>query len=311
MKTINLLLSYILLSLLLFTYSSEITAETDILAQRGKGIVTQSVFEARVSKIPKKIRPATLRDGGRLQDLINDLLLQAQLVAAARDANFDTQKEIIDRMNLAADRELAGAWLQYYVESQPAADYEMLAQEYFQLHQNELLSEDKIDVSHILISTKERPDQEAMELANSIRQQLIENPAGFDTLVTEYSEDPSSVSNNGSFTNVKKGDMVRPFEDAAFAMKKNEISKPIKTEYGYHIIRLDAYYSSEKLTFESVKDKLIESQRLRHEERVMTNYLNDFGAQNVEMSQEALEELVRRQFGEDYIDPHNEGVDSE
>ena len=311
MKTSNLLLSYIVLSLMSLTYSSEIIAESEILAQRGKGIVTQSIFDARVSKIPKEIRRATLRDPGRLQDLINDLLLQTQLVAAARSADFDTQKEIIDRMNWAADRELAGAWLQYYVKSQPAADYETLAQEYYQLHQSELLTDDKIDVSHILISIKERPDQEAMELANSIHQQLIENPAGFDALVAEYSEDPSSSSNNGSFTNVKKGDTVKQFEDTAFAMKKNEISKPIKSMHGYHIIRLDSYYAPEISTFESVKDQLIDSQQKRHETRVMTNYLNNFSEQDVEMSAEALEELIKRQFGDEYVDPHNEGAESE
>lgn len=311
MKTSNLLLSSIALNLLLFTYSSESIAETEVLAKRGKGIVTQSDFEARASKIPKKIRRATLRDGGRLQDLINDLLLQAQLVADARDANFDARQDMIDRMNLAASRELAEAWLQYYVESQPAANYEELAREYYQLHQDEFLTKEKIDVSHILISTKERADQEALELANSIYQQLLENPADFESLVTKYSEDPSANSNKGKFTDVKKGDMVKPFEETAFALKTEEISEPVKSKYGYHIIRLDAYYAPEKATYENIKYELIETERKRHEERVMTHYLNDLTAQNVEMTEESLEELVRRQFEEDSADSHNKDDDSE
>ena len=78
----------------------------EVLAQRGKGVLTQTVFTARASKIPADMRLETLRNGTRLRDLINTLLLRAQLAADAREADFDKEQVIINRMYLAAETEL-------------------------------------------------------------------------------------------------------------------------------------------------------------------------------------------------------------
>ena len=60
-----------------------------MLATRGKGVVTQDEFAARADRIPADARVATLRNQNRLQDVINNLLLRAQLAADAKDAGFD------------------------------------------------------------------------------------------------------------------------------------------------------------------------------------------------------------------------------
>ncbi len=285
--------------------------DLDILAQRGNGVVTQEMFTARADKIPADIREPTLRNGNRLRDVINDMLLHAQLAADAREAGFDKGKIVVDRMQLAADNELAEAWLEHYIDMQPEANYEQLAREEFLLNQDKAFSPPKIDVSHILISTKERSDADAQALAEEIYQQLLTDPDLFDEKVTEYSEDPSASSNHGSFKGVKKGDMVKPFEVTAFALQPGEISAPVKTEYGYHIIRLDAYIPPQKLEFEDVKTQLIEKERKKHKDRVRRDYLEALTSLDVHMSEEQLGEMVSRQFGEKSIDPEVKADDSE
>lgn len=276
------------------------STDDEILALRGKGVVTQESFSARADKIPADIRRTTLRDGNRLKDVLNTLLLRAQLAADAREAGFDQEDIIKERMRLAAEAELGSAWLEHYVATQPPADYEALARENYQLNKDKMLSSPKIDVSHILISTEERSVEESKEIADSIAGKLKENPELFDQFVIDYSEDPSASANKGKFTGVKKGDMVKTFETVAFAMKKGEISGPVETTYGFHIIRLDAHIPPTRMEFDEVKERLIESERKRHEERVQTDYLNGLTALEVKMTKEALEEMVRRQFGEDY-----------
>jgi peptidyl-prolyl cis-trans isomerase C len=285
--------------------------DLDILAQRGKGVVTQEMFTARADQIPADIRTPTLRSGNRLRDVINSMLLKSQLAADAREAGFDKEKIVVDRMQLAAENELAQAWLEHYVDMQPDADYEQLAREQFLLNQENIISSPKIDVSHILVSTDKRSDEEAKALANDIYQQIEADPEKFDELVMEYSEDPSAKSNRGSFKNIKKGDMVKPFEDAAFALQPGEISVPVKTQYGYHIIRLDAYYPPRKQTFEEVKDQLIESERKKHRERIERDYLESLTGLDVQMSEEQLGEMVRRNFGDKRENPEAKDDDSE
>ena len=283
----------------------------EILAQRGKGVVSQQMFAARADKIPADMRAPTLRNGNRLRDVINSMLLRAQLAADAREAGFDLEQIVIDRMQLAAQNELAEAWLEHYVNIQPEADYEQLARENFLLKQEKLYSAPQIDVSHILVSTKERSDEDAKELAEDIYQQLLVSPDSFGDLVVNFSEDPSASSNKGSFKGVIKGDMVKPFEDVAFALKEGEISEPVKTDFGYHIIRLDAHIAPEELSFEDVKEKLIRVERKKHAERIKRDYLETLTSLEVHMTEEQLGEMVSRQFGEKSVNATATDEDSE
>ena len=292
-------------------YAEETLDEKEILAQRGNGTVTQKAFSARADRIPADIRFSTLRNGNRLRDLINNMLLRAQMAADARAAGFDKEPMVVDRMQLAAEQELGDAWLQHYVASQPEADYEQLARETYELNKESLLSSPKIDVSHILISTSERSDEDALLLVNSVHQQVVETPASFDELAIEYSEDPSVSSNKGSFTKVSKGDMVQRFEDAAFALQVGEISAPVKTEYGYHIIRLDGYYEPQMMTFDEVKTQLIKSERDKHRDRIRRDYMESLTSLDVQMTEAQLTEMVRRQFGEEYTTTEAGDEDSE
>jgi len=282
--------------------ASEQLDESEILAKRGKGVVSQTTFAARAAKIPADSRNQALRDRKRLQDVINTLLLRAQLAVDAREAGYDKEQIVIDRMKLAADSELAAAWVEHYIEMQPEADFEQLAREYYEFNKSGMMSEPKIDVSHILISNEERSDDEAKALADSIVKKIRANPASFDELVLTYSEDPSSTGNKGKFYKVKKGDMVSAFEEVAFALENGEISEPVKTEYGYHIIRLDAHVPSTQMSFEEVKEPIMANERKRHGDRIKRDYLSSLSALDVEMTKEALEEMVRRQYGEDYVE---------
>ena len=292
-----------LLFLFITVQAKDSVDESDILARRGNGVVTQTAFAARAEKIPAELRLAALRDGNRVRDLINALLLRSQMASDARDAGFDKDKMVVMRMQLAAEAELAAAWTQHYVEIQPAADYEALAHEYYLLNQDKIMTSPKVNLTHILITLEKHPDEEALAIAETVRQQAIDSPDSFDELVLAYSEDPSVNSNKGKFTNVKAGVMVKPFEVAAFALEAGDISEPVRTVYGYHIIRLDAKIAPEQMSFDEVKTQLIEGEKNKHDERVKLNYMSGLNSLEVEMTQEALETMVKAQFGEDYVDP--------
>jgi len=285
------------------SWAADLGTEQDILAKRGNGKVTQQAFTARADKIPTQFRRGALRNGNRLRDVINALLLQSQLAADARAVGFEKEELVRERMRLAANAELGEAWLQRYVETQPAADYEAMAREYYQLNKASMLTQEKMDVSHILISTDELSDEEALELADSLSQQLTQNPSVFDDLVLKYSDDPSAAANKGQFIGMKKGEMVKPFEDIAFNLSDGEISEPVQTKFGYHIIRMDRHIARKSVEFEDVKDRLVEDARTRHEDRIKEDYLGGLTSLNVEMSEEALEKLVIRLFGENYSEP--------
>jgi parvulin-like peptidyl-prolyl isomerase len=100
---------------------------------------------------------------------------------------------------------------------------------YYDSHKSQYGQAESRDVRHILVN----PNQKA--LADSLYQQL-KNGANFAALAKKYSKDPGSAAQGGKLT-VSKGATVPEFDKTAFALKKGEISQPVKTQYGYHIIQ--------------------------------------------------------------------------
>ena len=87
----------------------------------------------------------------------------------------------------------------------------------------------EVKASHILVKTEE----EALNLYNDI----VKNSISFADAASEYSLCPSG-HNGGDLGYFERGMMVKPFEDAAFSMEVGEISHPVKTQFGWHLIQL-------------------------------------------------------------------------
>lgn len=117
-------------------------------------------------------------------------------------------------------------------------------EEFYKNHKDEFKEPDKIRVSHILVKVKEKDDEEkALKKINEILSKLrvAEGAAGkFAELAMEFSEDESTKEKGGNLGILKKGDMVKEFENAAFSLKEGEFSNIVKTPLGFHIIKLDA-----------------------------------------------------------------------
>ena len=104
---------------------------------------------------------------------------------------------------------------------------------------------EEVKVQHILIQYKgarnsraKRTKAEALKLAQKIAKKAKEGKVSFSYLAEKYSDDPSAKANKGDLGYFTWGRMVGPFQEKAFSMKKGEISDPVETMYGYHIIKL-------------------------------------------------------------------------
>ncbi len=84
----------------------------------------------------------------------------------------------------------------------------------------------------------------------------IQKGEDFATLAQQYSKDPGTASNGGDLGMIKRGDTVGAFEDALFSMQVGELRGPVKSEFGYHVIRLEEIDLGSNQPFESVKAQL-------------------------------------------------------
>lgn len=139
------------------------------------------------------------------------------------------------------------------------SDEEM--KKYYEEHKADYYK-DEVKASHILISTvddngKELSETKKKEAKKKAEEVLKKAKSGeeFSELAKEYSDDPGSAANGGDLGYFTKGQMVQPFEEAAFSLKSGEISGLVESEYGYHIIKV--YDKIDKqLTFDEVKDEI-------------------------------------------------------
>ena len=114
--------------------------------------------------------------------------------------------------------------------------------------------------SHILVKAdKGAPADErakAKAKAEALLAEVKKNPGAFAELAKKNSDDPGSGERGGDLDFFGRGAMVKPFEDAAFALKPDEISGIVESDFGYHIIKLTAVRGGDKKPFESVKAEI-------------------------------------------------------
>jgi peptidyl-prolyl cis-trans isomerase D len=118
-----------------------------------------------------------------------------------------------------------------------------------------LLIPEKRHARHILIPVTAKDDAAALALAQQV---LAQAKAGkdFGELAKQYSQDTGSAKNGGDLGWAERGSFVAPFADALFGMSVGEIKGPVKTEYGYHIIRLDEVQAAHGKSFEDARPDL-------------------------------------------------------
>ncbi|MBQ7695139.1 MAG: peptidylprolyl isomerase [Lentisphaeria bacterium] len=130
--------------------------------------------------------------------------------------------------------------------------------------------------SHILIAVKEGTDGKAeLKKAQDIYARVKKTPADFGKIAYEKSTCPSGKQAQGSLGAFQKGQMVPEFEKAVLALKPGEISQPVKTQFGWHIIRRDALRKAEVKPYAAVKDDLVTMLTQQKEQELFVKYMEN------------------------------------
>lgn len=131
---------------------------------------------------------------------------------------------------------------------------------YYDEHQGDFGSAEQRQAAHILITvaaTAPQAEQDAAKAkAEQLLQQVKQNPARFGELAKQNSQDPGSAVKGGDLGMFGRGMMVKPFEDAVYALKVGEISALVKSDFGYHIIKLIAVKPARVMPFEEVRESI-------------------------------------------------------
>lgn len=151
----------------------------------------------------------------------------------------------------------------------------------------------KVHASHVLVCyngtqncEKDRTEEAALNIIGVVAQK-IKDGADFAELAKEYSDCPSGPR-GGDLGWFSRGQMIKEFEEAAFALEKNEVSAPLKTVFGYHIVKLH----DKKTSFEELKSDIAETLKKEQQQEKMEGFIGSLKAKAVIEHKIKIEELV-------------------
>ncbi len=206
--------------------------------------ITAGQYDEIIQSLPAQSQAAVRSMGKRaFGERIAELMVLSQ---EAEKRKLDQEPKTREQIAFQRENLLAQAMFENLQSSVKIDD--AAVEKYYNDHKNEF---EVLKARHILIRVKGAPmqavpgkpeltDEEALAKAQSIRKRL-EAGEDFATLAKAESDDTGSSAQGGELGEFRKGMMVPPFEEAAFAAKVGEVTEPVKTPFGYHIIKVESH----------------------------------------------------------------------
>ncbi len=219
----------------------------------GENKMTAGDFNDFVAQLPPEVQ--MMARGPQKRRVAEDLVKLKLLAGEAAKKGMDQTPKFKKQMELMRENALAGA---FFAEVMPTLVSEADIKKYYEEHKQQF---ERATARHILIAVggeKNISDEAARTRALEIQKQLTAKPDDFAAIARAESADPGSKDDGGDLPPFPRGQMVKEFDEAAFSLPENQISAPIKTRFGYHIIQVK---KRDNPPLEDVKDDIIEQLR--------------------------------------------------
>jgi len=242
------------------TTTATTTANADpIVVSSGDVGIRQSEFETALKTLPAEYQQYAFGPGKK--QFAEDFLRMKMLAAEGMKNGLDKDPEVVSQLALMKENLVANAQLQRIDKSVVVSEAD--ARKQYDASKKDY---EQVTARHILIAFKGSPaaqkgkkeltEAEAKAKAEEIRAKIVAG-GDFNELAKKESDDVGSGSRGGELGTFGRGQMVPEFEKAAFDAKVGEVTPVVKTQYGYHIIKLDKH---DFTPFEQVKDSLVKKE---------------------------------------------------
>ena len=239
----------------------KIMSESRILASVGGINITEAEVNESILSMGERGRSLMNPQG---QKMVLDQLINRKLIlAGARKELLEFDPEFKKQLALAKEELLTKFAISRAIENVKVTDEE--AKKYYDENTERFNTGASVNASHILVDSEEK--------ANEIRAEIESGIITFADAAKKYSSCPSK-DNGGELGTFGRGQMVKEFEDAAFEMNVGEMSAPVKTQFGFHLILLNEKNESTVLAYEEIADQLREQLLSEKQQKAFTSRIN-------------------------------------
>lgn len=199
--------------------------------------------------------------GSRARNLqaVSDLYAMEIIAGDATGLGLLTQSEQAWIAAYAVRFEVVKRYIQFEVNRKlERTDWSAEAAEVYLADQSAYQNPERVSVRTLLIRTEERSEEEAMTIASELLVEAERGDTDFAALVSASTEDENARADGGLMSDLVRGQTVAPFEAAAFALREpGELSEPVVSQFGVHLIQLVEYQSPRQRTLEETREEII------------------------------------------------------
>jgi parvulin-like peptidyl-prolyl isomerase len=243
-------------------YGAERQADPPLVVNGDLSLTTLD-FEAYMRRVPEHLRDDFKAGLERIKTTVDGLWMQRMLASKAREAGLDKDPLVISRGKQAQEAVLADIYLEHVLKNIAFPNnLEARALEIYKAHPDQHTLPERVHVQHILTSFTGRTADRALERTKEIHAQVVSGKEDFLSYAQQFSEDSALRTNGGDLGFVPLKSFAEPMAKAIEKMKKaGEISEPVRSVYGYHIIRFVDRKPARLQPFDEVKAGLIQAEK--------------------------------------------------
>ncbi len=252
-------LFYVFLSLA-FAFSLQVSALAggdEVLAKVGNRKITVADFDRFLSSYPPEQQKFLTENPNNKEILLKRMTQVLALSDIARTKGLEKDERIKQQIGYLTNEILAQELIRQEIAKIQVSEDDIKS--YYKANMESFNAPEMVKARHILIkvgrAASEEEKNNAREKAEGILKR-IKAGEDFAKLAAELSDDPGSKVNGGELGFFPRGRMVKPFEDAAFAMKPGEVSGLVETQFGFHIIKVEEKKPAGIEPFDAVRDKI-------------------------------------------------------
>ncbi len=277
---------------------SSIAPETPLI-KGAEVVVTVADYQQGLLALSPEQQRLIEKDPNRLRELLFEIYVERMLEREARQQGLDKQPHVEALFAQAPRKILVDAIVeQERSKPLPQADFTALAEEYYLTHKKDYAQPERVQVAHILWSLKCDCEDNGGSKHAQAETVLKELRAGadFSELAKKYSEDQKTAANGGNLGQwFTRGMLAKSFEDAAFALSEpGALSDVVKTDYGYHIIKLIAHQPVGTQPFEQVKGRIIEDLTKQYHANAQKAFVGQYYPTAEQFNNAAINALIAK-----------------
>lgn len=236
--------------------------ENKVLASVNGNNITEQDLEVAMTRFPKENQDYFRSEQGKTQ-LLDQMISFELIYNYAKQADLENDEEYRNQLEIMKKDLLIQAGVKKVLDTVTVNDDDVKS--YYDNNKDMFKSEETVNAKHILVESKEKAEEILEKINNGI---------SFEDAALEFSSCPSS-NQGGSLGEFGRGRMVPEFENAAFELAVGEVSGPVQTQFGYHIIKLEGKTEPSIREYDEVKAMIASNLLHEKQNKAYINFVND------------------------------------